>query len=335
MFKILLSLFFIFFSNILFSQSVSDNKKIKLIFGSCSNQNKLMKHWQFINSYKPDYLILLGDNVYGDFNDKEARNLHNAYNKLNENNYYRRLKETVKIFPIWDDHDYGINDGGKDWIHKEKAKRLFLDFFNVKDNDKRRKRAGIYNSWEITNNIKIKVLALDTRYFKDKFKLNKNPNLKQKYLPDYNLKKTILGNTQWKWLSEQISGDYDLLLILSSIQVLPKNHGWEKWFNFPHERSKIINLIKDKGKTTIILSGDRHLGGVYKLNDKVYEITSSSFNQSILKSEESDELLIKKVVTENNFGFIQINTDDKILDIQLRNKFFKENKILRQIKIKY
>ena len=45
-----------------------------------------MKHWQFINSYKPDYLILLGDNVYGDFNDKEARNLHNAYNKLNENN---------------------------------------------------------------------------------------------------------------------------------------------------------------------------------------------------------------------------------------------------------
>ena len=67
----------------------------------------------------------------------------------------------------------------------------------------------------------------------------------------------------------------------------------------------------------------------------MYEITSSSFNQSILKSEESDELLIKKVVTENNFGFIQINTDDKILDIQLRNKFFKENKILRQIKIKY
>ena len=67
----------------------------------------------------------------------------------------------------------------------------------------------------------------------------------------------------------------------------------------------------------------------------MYEITSSSFNQSILKSQESDELLIKKVVAENNFGFIQINTDDKILDIQLRNKFFKENKILKKIKIKY
>ena len=92
-----------------------------------------------------------------------------------------------------------------------------------------------------------------------------------------------MGNTQWKWLSEQISGDYDLLLILSSIQVLPKNHGWEKWFNFPHERSKIINLIKDKGKTTIILFSDRHLGGVYKLNDKVYEITSSSLIKAYLK----------------------------------------------------
>ena len=87
-----------------------------------------MPHWNYINSYKPDYLILLGDNVYGDFNNSDATNLQNAYKVLDNDKYFRLLKETTDIFSIWDDHDYGKNDGGKNWIYKEKAKKLFLDF---------------------------------------------------------------------------------------------------------------------------------------------------------------------------------------------------------------
>ena len=67
----------------------------------------------------------------------------------------------------------------------------------------------------------------------------------------------------------------------------------------------------------------------------MYEITSAHSIKAYLKVKKAMNFLIKKVIAENNFGFIQINTDDKILDIQLRNKFFKENKILRQIIIKY
>ncbi len=39
-------------------------KKFTIIFGSCSNQNSKMDHWQTIINYEPDLLILLGDNVY-------------------------------------------------------------------------------------------------------------------------------------------------------------------------------------------------------------------------------------------------------------------------------
>ena len=41
--------------------------KITIVFGSCSNQNNSMNHWHQVVSYKPNLLILLGDNVYGDF----------------------------------------------------------------------------------------------------------------------------------------------------------------------------------------------------------------------------------------------------------------------------
>ena len=180
MLKIYIYFFIFFFLNASYSEDIINNKTIKFIFGSCSNQNKLMPHWNYINSYKPDYLILLGDNVYGDFNNSDATNLQNAYRVLDNDKYFRLLKETTDIFSIWDDHDYGKNDGGKNWIYKEKAKKLFLDFYNVNENDERRKREGLYKSWEIYNSVKIKVIALDTRYFKDEFTINKNINIKKK-----------------------------------------------------------------------------------------------------------------------------------------------------------
>ena len=30
---------------------------------------------------------------------------------------------------IWDDHDFGTNDGGADFRHKDQTQQLFLDFF--------------------------------------------------------------------------------------------------------------------------------------------------------------------------------------------------------------
>ena len=214
-----LSLLFLLVSISVFSKDKINTDNIKIIFGSCSNQDTPMPHWQNISSYNPEYLFLLGDNVYGDFNSPEANKLKLAYSKLNKNKFFYNLKKNKIIFPIWDDHDYGLNDGGKDWIFKKNAEKLFLDFFNVNENDKRRKREGIYTSWNIIKNITIKVIALDTRFFKDDFKKNYDAKISKKYIPDYDIEKTILGKKQWAWLKEEIDEKYDILLILSSIQL--------------------------------------------------------------------------------------------------------------------
>ena len=46
---------------------------------------------------------------------------------------------------IWDDHDFGINDGGSSYPFKKEAKELYLNFWNVPKNDIRRAREGIYH----------------------------------------------------------------------------------------------------------------------------------------------------------------------------------------------
>ena len=72
-------------------------EKIKIIFGSCSNQKKNMFHWKQIVSYSPDFIFLLGDNVYGDFFNEKAEELIRAYKKLNRDVAFKYLKFYVII----------------------------------------------------------------------------------------------------------------------------------------------------------------------------------------------------------------------------------------------
>ena len=293
-----------------------------IIFGSCSDQKIKMNHWKEIVSFKPNYLFLLGDNVYGDYYGNNHNNLVRAYNLLDENKYFKYLKNNIPIISIWDDHDYGINDGGKNWIYKDISKEIFLSFFNVSKNDIRYKRQGIYKSYKLNiSNKLIKVIALDTRYFKDNFKIDKSNNRNKKYTEDYDASKTILGSTQWKWFEREVKDNYDILIILSSYQVISKSHGWEKWNNFPHERKKLFNIISQLNKPTIILSGDRHVGGIYKHeNSDVYEFTASSFNKNTFYKSEQDPLRIGELIYENNYGVLEINNSNIIGKIQSGNK---------------
>jgi alkaline phosphatase D len=125
-----------------------------------------------------------------------------------------------------------------------------------------------------------------------------------------------LGKSQWSWLENELNDpNSEMFIILSSIQVLPTEHGYEKWANFPHEREKLINLIQRK-KNVLILSGDRHRGAIYKQN-KIIEITASSLNKPGSSDNETDKLMQGKIHKEINYGILVIKED--ALDIQLKN----------------
>lgn len=118
----------------------------RIAFGSCANQSMAQPIWEAILAYRPDLFIFAGDNVYGDFNTPDGGNLKRAYDIARTIPGYARLRETVSHFAVWDDHDYGLNDGGVEFAHKARSKELFLDFWNVPATDIRRQRDGIYDS---------------------------------------------------------------------------------------------------------------------------------------------------------------------------------------------
>ena len=280
-------------SNFIYAES------IKIGLGSCLDQDYPQPIWQSIKKEDLNYFIFLGDNVYGDTRYGSLRKMKSAYDK--QKKVLPDFLNDISIFSIWDDHDFGINDGGADYRFKRQAQELYLDFWDITKDDDRSNREGIYFSKnEIFFNKKFKFIFLDTRFFRSKLK-GKKSNYIENIEPDA----TILGNAQWTWLENELKSDFDFLFIFSSIQIIAKDHRFEKWSNFPNERAKLFELLEQFNDKTILFSGDRHRAGIYRKN-VIIEVTSSSMNKPGSSFSETDSYLIGKTYPQENYGVLEI-----------------------------
>ncbi|GIS74563.1 MAG: hypothetical protein CM1200mP12_02820 [Gammaproteobacteria bacterium] len=175
----------------------------------------------------------MGDNVYGDLDSGELSNMKPLM--LSKKKIFPWLKN-LQPLAIWDDHDYGLNDGGNEYTLKKDSQKLFLDFWKVDKQDDRHKREGIYFSeTRQIKDKKILLIGLDTRYFRSPLE-----GEKRNYQSTSDVSKTILGQQQWEWLERTFQNEADIIILASSIQILATNHGFEKWSNFPHEKERLL-----------------------------------------------------------------------------------------------
>ena len=284
----------------------------KLGIGSCVDQDYPTPAWASLEKESINSFFFLGDNIYGDVPSGRLDNVILSYEKLNDQ-MPSWLKNTEKLV-IWDDHDYGLNDAGANYIYKAESQQIYNDAWNIDQNDPRRSREGIYFS-ELKNiaGKKILIVGLDTRYFRSNL-----IKIGNSYKPHTKPNTTILGPIQWEWLEKELSREHDILILASSIQVLATEHRFEKWANIPHERDRLLALLNKLSSKVLIISGDRHRSGFYKL-DNIYEFTSSSLNKGIFPSYESDSLLLGKTYTQNNYGIIQFHENSLNLFIKDEN----------------
>ncbi len=100
-----------------------------IAFGSCGSQEHPLPIFDEVVKRQPDLFIFLGDNIYGDTKDMDV--LRQKYRQLGNKPSYQNLKKHTEIIATWDDHDYGQNDAGKHYPHKEVSKQIFLEFFET------------------------------------------------------------------------------------------------------------------------------------------------------------------------------------------------------------
>jgi alkaline phosphatase D len=321
----------------------------RIAFGSCANEKRPQPIWETIGEMKPQLFIFTGDNVYADSADPEK--LAESYRRLAAIPGFAALRKSTPIIGTWDDHDYGKNDAGAEFEGKQAAKEAFMAFFGTPEDSPLRERGGVYDAKIYgPEGKRVQVILLDTRWFRGPLRKMSKEELEAaraesgkkvgRYLPDGASDSSMLGEEQWTWLEEQLKKPAELRLLVSSIQVVALDHGWEKWGNLPEERRRLLDLIRDQATNVIILSGDRHSSDISMLPPEtdggpfypIYDVTSSGLNQTGL-ADEANRFRVggDTVYNQPNFGWIEIDweQEDPPLKLEIRDL---DGKVVREVR---
>ena len=248
----------------------------RFAFGSCAGHFGLDNApiWRSVLAKHPEFFMWLGDAVYADTMYLPAMHTYTPlekwagkFNAMKGKPGYRELREKVPIIGVWDDHDYGLNNGDSRNVYKKEAQQLYLDFLDEPANSPRRKQEGLQTSYVIGPKGKqVKVILLDVRYFRD----------------PWSYEGDTLGEPQWKWLEKELSTPGDLTFVVSGMQVLTQDRfGVTERFH-PKSADRLVRLVAQT-PNVVILSGDVHISEAMKTScyDRpVHEITSSGLTHT-------------------------------------------------------
>lgn len=307
------------------SSNATFNNKTPLTtiaFGSCDRQSEPQQFWTEIVAQKPNLWIWLGDIIYADTTDMQAMQL--MYQQQKQNEFYQQLRATSNIVGVWDDHDYGVNDGDKNYPKRVESKNHLLDFLDVPQNAPVRTHEGVYQSYTFgTKGKRVKVILLDGRYFRDELQKGEGDH-RRRYME--NPSGDMLGEAQWQWLEKELTNsDAQIHLIGSGIQIISAEHPYEKWSNFPAARQRLFDLIaKTKPANAILLSGDRHTAEISKieipgLDYPLYDITSSGLTHAYTganANEEPNQYRVGNKLNAKNYALLKIDWSAKMPQVK-------------------
>lgn len=228
---------------------------------------------------KSAFMLWLGDNWYT----KEV-DFYSDWGLWYRAQYDRKmpvLQNFLKAMPhiaMWDDHDYGPDNSGSNFILKETSRTVFKNYWcnpSYGENDQ-----GIYTKYSYSD---VDIFLCDDRWWRsvDEWRdsVNGQPN------PE----KSMLGAQQLKWLKNSLLySDATFKIIMIGSQVLNQISRAVDFPDFPIEYNELMKFLGEyKIPGILFLTGDRHHSEIIKLerpgNYTLYDITVSPLTSRISK----------------------------------------------------
>lgn len=183
------------------------------------------------------------------------------------------LQNFLKAMPqlaTWDDHDYGPNDIGSNYILKEASRKVFNSYFCNPSSGENGQ--GIYTmmTWGDAD-----IFITDDRWWRSADRTKDSVDGKP------NPEKRMLGKQQMEWLKNSLlysSATFKIITVGS--QVLNPVSPFDKWRDFPAEYDELMDFLKEYNVTGVLfLTGDRHHSEIIKVERPgtypLYDITVS------------------------------------------------------------
>ncbi len=322
----------------------------RLAFGSCNDYYADQPLWETLHAAEPDAFLWTGDIVYADVwvwpgvagqawlriptgQVRDEQSLRAAYALQKQHPGYRSFTATLSagVLGIYDDHDYGKNNGGREFPLRGAARRALLDFLDVPDNAPRRIRQGTYEAYDFPLAARpgrfVRIILLDTRYHRDA-----RPKSDEAAATA-----DILGEAQWTWLEDQLQNSRAAVhVIVSSVQVVAEEHRYEKWANFPAARKRLYHLLdRHRPRAVVLISGDRHLAEISRTQTpgglEIVDVTSSGMTHSVpVGWSEENRHRVGELFAGLNFGVLEFTEAAVVARIRDR-----ENATVLETRVQY
>lgn len=254
---------------------------LEFIVASCMDEYYLKEQaimWPAVWSKEPDFILLIGDNVYIDRQGTTAvpqiteEMIWNRYVSSRQKLLLYNQSKLIPIFATWDDHDYGIDDGNKDFPLKNESLEVFNTFYAQDRVEGFYERGpGVSSFFQVAGQ---NFALMDDRFFRtDK----QSPQAEQSHW----------GYEQQNWLIENLNKNKSPTWLINGDQFFGSYHTLESFAgNHPDNFKQLLQQLRMTPETLLFISGDRHLSEIMKipshyLGYDTYEFTSSGIHAKV------------------------------------------------------
>ena len=207
---------------------------------------------------KAAFMLWLGDNWYT--REVDYYSEWGLWSRAQRDRALPILQSFWKAMPhiaTWDDHDFGPNDIGKNYILKNTSREIWKNYWCNPSHGENEQ--GIYTLYTYGD---VDLFILDDRWWRsaDRMKdsIDGKPN------PD----KRMLGKQQMEWLKNSLLfSNATFKIIVNGSQVLNPASPFDKLLEFPVEYDELTSFLNsNKINGVLFISGDRHHSEVIKVD---------------------------------------------------------------------
>lgn len=278
--------------------------------------------WERLRQAKPDFLIMSGDVVYVDsfaFVERKKASEQDLWQRYIDSlnrmplSHFRRL---IPVLASWDDHDFGTNDGDRDFISKDPALRVFKAFFGGRD------LVGVFENGPGGVATRFtgfgqNFVLMDNRFFRQ-------ANKEQKRQETFG----HWGEKQHLWMVREIESRALPTWIVNGNQIF---NGKQLDFkealeaNHPANYSRLLEDLKKAKAPVAFISGDIHFSEVMRipaerLGFETYELTSSAMHSYTGEGWENPLRLPGASTIEFNYLLVTSEVQNGALKIDVRSQ---------------
>ncbi len=220
---------------------------------------------------KAAFMLWMGDNWYTrDVDFYEEWGLWNRASHDRSVPVLQKFLKSTSHYAMWDDHDYGPNDMGTNYIFKKTSRDVFTGYWLNPTYGMNGE--GIYSMISYSD---VDIFMMDDRWWRSADKMKDSIDGKP------NANKKMWGKQQMEWLKNSLLySQAPFKIIANGSQILNPVSPFDKLMDCPAEYEELMSFLQEnKISGVLFMSGDRHHTEVIKINRQdaypLYDITVS------------------------------------------------------------